>query len=698
MTMDMPRVMPMNWPDLRHACQKLISDLGGKLLPQPASYTRGDFLDDRAYYAGLWHDSPVDTIAFYREILKSKPVDGAWTREMLFRTLMVHQPYLDGDGTPFTQSKRNFGPPWIVAWQGPAQVELKTLWQNFLKELAASPDPVLQADALKFEMASDYTKEARVEVADRFVALLKSHPDCISGPRGNEFVTGLLSLYFGINSEKSAAAYSDLVDLYVNLFKERVILPTEWINEIQGLAHGGNPDAIKSLLAGVRDYASWYPIKIGNDWGTQCAVKNALHAIYLARPELAVSDDSTPGAPPLTVNRYWDEKPPSRSDPSKLREQGVFVDTRTFVAEGNTLWFLTEEKPHRLYGVDTSNFQTVFTSDFPAQYDAMHSTFPSPICFLEVTPQWLVVTIRGQVLFSSRVNKLWNPIDVPLSNYRPRWVNQQLYLLFDAVGERMSMRDPNNLLSASSGLIKVSLPEATCETLVNSRRVPPQSALDGQPLGTAQNLWRSQAGLTMAFASLGNGFHSYATPFGKNDWSPLLSIPDPCSLTLSSGGAIIRKGITFSGNGQIFWSDQNGQQLILSKGTATGSDIPTWNTPADLHLGAPLVRRGEDFCAFADFKDTTGPAQPYLYYFAKGQKDGVKIPLNFDLSKLTNPQLTKTPNSRAGLGNFYSTDFGAVIGEISAGFWLIPWSDIDAYRAKAGPGAKPATAPTSTSQ
>ncbi len=669
--------------DLRHKVQELIGIMGDKLLTQPPSPQRGSFLSDRAYFAGLWHDKPQDTIAFYREILKSNPVDGEWVREILFRSEMAHEPYLDGEGEPFTQSRRDFGPPWIMSWEGAPPADLKTLWQNFLQELAASSDPVLQVDAFKFEMASDQTKPARIDVTTRFVTFLKSHPDSISGPRGTEFVTGNYSMLYGLNSETNPAAYADLIDVYVNLFGQQVPLPTGWINDIQGLVSEKSPDdAVKRLLAGLDAYAGKFESQQG--YQMQMAIKNARHMIYRAKPGLVPVDSPGTDAEPLTVNRYWDAKPPSLSDPTKLRDRPVFVDTRTFVTEGNTLWFLTEETPHILYGVDTSTMLTTFSCDFPKEYDQLHMTFPSPICFLEVTPQWLVATLRGQVLFCSRSDKQWHPIDLPLSNYKPRWVNQQLYLLYDAVGQRLSMRDPADLLSASSGLIRVSLPEGTTESLVSSRRIPPQTALDGKPLGTAVNMWQGPASLMMAFTTPGK-FQAYSSPLDKNDWEPAFTEDAFSWLSLSSGGALICKGLTQHGYQQIIWSDAKGRQVLLSEDSAPqGANVPEWTTPPEMHRGVTPIRRGDDLCVFTNLQNgKTDQAKPCLFYFAKGQKSGVKIPLAFDLQQLNNPILTKTPTSRPGLGSVHSTDYGMVIGEITAGFWVIPWSDIDAYLAKA---------------
>ncbi len=105
--------------------------------------------------------------------------------------------------------------------------------------------------------------------------------------------------------------------------------------------------------------------------------------------------------------------------------------------------------------------------------------------------------------------------------------------------------------------------------------------------------------------------------------------------------------------------------------------------------------RGDDLCLFYADKNkvknaVTDGTQYALYYLTRGQKDGVKIPLAFDLKLIKNPLLARVMPPGAG---FHATDYGLIFGQSMRGFWVIPWSDIDAYRAKAHPAAAPALPP-----
>ncbi|MEI9997786.1 MAG: RNA polymerase sigma factor [Verrucomicrobiota bacterium] len=82
-----------------------------------------------------------------------------------------------------------------------------------------------------------------------------------------------------------------------------------------------------------------------------------------------------------------------------------------------------------------------------------------------------------------------------------------------------------------------------------------------------------------------------------------------------------------------------------------------------------------------------GPAAgeaPYLIYFAQGRKDGLPIPLSFDYAEVNAPALNKSRPLDTSFEALRPADNGIVIpGPMFRGFWLLPWADIDAYRARA---------------
>ncbi len=83
-----------------------------------------------------------------------------------------------------------------------------------------------------------------------------------------------------------------------------------------------------------------------------------------------------------------------------------------------------------------------------------------------------------------------------------------------------------------------------------------------------------------------------------------------------------------------------------------------------------------------------GGQEASLFYFASGQNAGVKIPLAFDVQtmKSSRPGQLKTP--ALNFEGLQATSYGLVIyGVGDPGFWVIAWSDIDAYRTRAAAAA-----------
>jgi hypothetical protein len=151
------------------------------------------------------------------------------------------------------------------------------------------------------------------------------------------------------------------------------------------------------------------------------------------------------------------------------------------------------------------------------------------------------------------------------------------------------------------------------------------------------------------------------------------------------------------------WGEHGFAQLVLMKGTvgqlllsnpnrvkANDAEMPLWNLPDEIRAASPAeiwqaspVMRGDDLCLYRNVINGTGDSfEACLYYFAKGQKNGLKIPLTFDSQGIKNPMYARIRSAIVGYQSVQATDYGLVIEQIWHGFWVIPWSDIDAYRAQ----------------
>lgn len=111
-----------------------------------------------------------------------------------------------------------------------------------------------------------------------------------------------------------------------------------------------------------------------------------------------------------------------------------------------------------------------------------------------------------------------------------------------------------------------------------------------------------------------------------------------------------------------------------------------------------LSMRNDDLCIYHCEPNPSHHIHPILYYFAKGQKDGLKIPLVFDPQVVKQLEEASPYSMIPGFRELLATDCGLVIGAVDRGFWIIPWSDIDAYRARVAAEAKPVEAATSSNR
>lgn len=666
---------------LRHAIQPLIADLAARLTPMPPSLVRGAFLHYRAYYAGIWNDKPEEALALYREILKGGEVDGAWAREQLFAPAQ-RQPYLDlpdGVPQPVAPSWIRMTAPWIVAWDGRTPDETKHLWQSFVQQLASSPNLLDQCDAMKFEVCSDQTEAARDAVGVRFVGFLQNHPEILSGPQKEEFCEGAQALLGTLGQKATEDLRPALIQFVANLMHRHVPLTAGWIGDMTDFVYGPHADdSTPKLLAALNDYSAWCGKQNPRDGEVVRALDQLRAIIFRAKPELVPS--TAPPDHPLTISKFWklDHPPDVRNGDAR-----TLIDPRTLAVQGQTAWVLAMLRPGKIVSFDTSTMQTVQTVDLPTDLVSRQHTSRAHHRYLEVTPDWIALGAESMAMLYSRSSGQWIKLDVPPSCYKPRWTGGHLYLLYDAErGGRISPVFADDPVAAGSGVIGVLLPGGACQVLISSRRVPPQNALDGQLLSEPIDIWTSATGTSLSFY----GQPVYSCPTGKNDWTPLPGTPPIRRGKVTSSGFLTEENFTGGHYGKLVLHGEGPARVLLSDEGAA-----EWNFPKDsgfdmehaMLFSCPIIR-GHDLCIFANLK--AGPAvgeQPYLIYFAEGRKEGLPIPLSFDYTEVSDPALVKARPLATAYEALAPTDAGVMIPEPNLrGFWLLPWSDIDAWRAK----------------
>ena len=701
-----PRAHADDIATLRHATQKLMARME-QSPPKNAADGSDYFLKYKIDYAAFWHDTPEATLAYYRELLGDK-ANGAMIRKEMFQQAfpILHRPYLDSEMDLPGAPAWDIGSPWVISWEDESAGELKTLWQNFLKEKTSSPDFVSQADEIKFEFSCTQTRPGQDALGARFMAFIQQHQDMLSGLRGDEFAAGLYPALMWAARNPDTNSRNALRGMIEAQLRAHTKLPADWISPFSILFYyRDKSDEAEDFRQVLDDYCKWYQTQIPQNPAVADALARTQKAFF---DPMAESSLKNMLGSFLQVHAHW----PSAAGIEESNSPGsdIQVDSRTFMVAENKIWFVAMENPYRpaeVMCIDPSSLQTVATFSIPKELTRLSASVRAGIS-LDVSPEWLAVGINGRALVGSRINNQWRALDVPPSSYKPRWVNHELYLLYDYNPMYQNYTSGvSGAGTAVSGLIHVSLPTGDIDNLVSSRRIPPQTALDGKPLGYALDLW-SSPNLTLAFDADSPRFRVFSTPQGKNDWKPVASDASACEVKLETQGTLIGKGFDDHSFAQLVLMDAAGSHLLLSnpaRATPGSADAPAWDCPQDfskaeageISQNSPALR-GNDLCLYHNVLNGTGDGyHACLYYFADGQKTGLKIPLAFSVAGMTNPGLIRIQSAIYSYQSVVATDYGLVIGQVMHGFWVIPWKDIDAYRARLASSAPPSGAVSSAS-
>jgi len=692
---------------LRHAVQNLITQMDALLAGKPSD-AHDSLLKYEVRYAPYWHESPEEIVAYYRELLNRK-TDGTLIRTELFVSFYftLHPAYLPSEKQLKAANPTNdprianalvwyVGSPRIIAWDDRPSTRILAVWDDFLKELRSSPDPVMQADALKFESSPLYSLgQQDLAIGARLITFLEQNQQSISGPRGNDFIVGLDNAFsLDVLQDRDKGNLNRLRDLGEMLLQQRTILASAWIKWMPRLYYQVPPERARILLASLDAYRQWYQTQVPQDAELVQALDEARRPLvaYAGATSESLKEDF------LSVDQHWPIQDGTEGDPNSM------VYPVSVITAENKVWFFMLGGTH-IRCVDPSTLQTVSTFTIPDQLVSDRVGSPGGAA-LGVTPQFLVAAVFGHAMLCFRADNSWRLLGVPPSNYKPCWVDQQLYLAYDAETELKNYQDKGvGAESAISGLIHVTLPDGGIENLVSTRRVPPQSTLDGKPLGRPLDLWSSPAGLMLAVNAGSPHFQVFGTPAGKNDWAPVTSDPIRCEVKIGAGGALIGKGFDLHGFAQIILMNGTDSQVLLAnpnRAPASSGATALWNIPGEITEIPPeilwqasAVMHGDDLCLYCNVWNATHDGfQTCLYYFAKGQKSGLKIPLKFQAKDIRDPKLLGAQSAIHDYQSLQTTDYGLIIVQEMelGGFWVIPWSKIDAYRAQWGGGLVSATA------
>ncbi len=162
----------------------------------------------------------------------------------------------------------------------------------------------------------------------------------------------------------------------------------------------------------------------------------------------------------------------------------------------------------------------------------------------------------------------------------------------------------------------------------------------------------------------------------------------------------MNSGLSCSGSGVIRVSLPNGgcEDLVSSRrvppqntldGRPLGEPIDLWTSAAGLRLSfynQPIYTMPAGKSDWTPLTDVPPVKRGKVTPAANGQKEDLRIPLSFDYGQVNDPALNRARPLSISFTALNATDAGVLLPEFThRGFWLLPWADIDAYRAKLNP-------------
>jgi hypothetical protein len=540
------------------------------------------------------------------------------------------------------------------------------------------------------------------------MSLLEAHPDELNGRTGYLVFADIQHMLAYNNAYPVDEADTPrLLRIMVGIFQQRVQITDNLLSCAHGLCqrYSLTEDQSHALLEALNGYAEWYTA-LPQSAKTK---ENRLQAAFepLREQILAKFPRLTPHSTEdrLTVSHFFMGSAAMKKRFSGERGVSTFTyNTRSVTICEDKVWMAASCNGEYFISLDLAT-QEVTAIPYPPEGSPVWSQWAQSLSYYsDISEEWIVIGSRPDVLACHRPSKTWKRLNLPPSRYCPRLLGGYLYLLFDAErGDKLTPNGDEELkLVKGSGVLRMKLPDGPLETLANSRRTPAETSLDGKPMGVPREIWMTDKGLTLCMdADVFPDFRTVYLDEEKKDWVTYKSENRRTVIKRTDGGCLVIKGVGGKAFYQIALMGPKGVEMLVANPADTESTWPMkprWNIPKGLckefNQGSGVVSpvmRGEDLCVYR--QESRGPsadAAASLYYFAAGQTEGMRIPLDFDTNALATrgvhdfalpPRSTAFSHPEVDSHSVQATSYGLVIAScVFDGFWIIPWVDVDAYR------------------
>lgn len=628
-------------------------------------------------YAGYWHETSAEAVAFYRRMLDPRFDAGTSTwaemvRARLSKTTTPYAPYLGGVDTQ--------AHPWRKGsvWRVPAgdRHALQT-WEAFINELDESPDTLSRADGLILRWHSTADNAGRAALADRIVDFLAANTNALAGPRGGAIASYLRApLSDGCRRGSSNPTRDKAVGLFLTLLESDSSL---------------SPTLVKLTKC-------LFPVgAVGND--DEELGREMLRVLNARLGRKTISRQERVSVEGVCV--FIGERLPSLRSPSEPKEEDALVVRSLWIAgehapaeelsrslrlqASSTVWhdsrlWMLQVGSKSMWQVDPASGATNIIAAANQPMAAVGSQ-------LVVWGRRFVMTTGSGVWVLREDLRSWEPLDLPVGSYLIGVVRGELWAgagMLDWLGAGGN--------GAGTTIYQVS-PELSCELVVSSRRRPALHPLDERLKGKPFVLLPSgRGGLLIGTRGPGEIFAFSDTASDEPFKVISRRYVGPLSVT-GAPGLLMRRRYPYGdriGTTNLQLIDTERDELVLSHPRLSNADEVRFAYPKEginltaTNYAATWRGDGIDVLVWASSGAPHGAERAWLMRVGVGE-ERVR-PLRFEWSDEVKRRVLAAGGSADDFrhpyiqtGDLLFTDQGLVVmGDRMSGFWFIPNDDLRA--------------------
>jgi hypothetical protein len=425
----------------------------------PLGHMKSRFFGCLAQFAGYWHETPAEAIAFYRAVLQQDflPEISSWPK--VLRGLLVDNnrprpPFLIGelpkDGFPSTPGARLVPAPQSAA--------SRDAWSSFLDEMARSPEPIVQADALALRWQSTVDLPARYALTAQAIDFLASNKTLLSGPHCGTLLREFRGPLQDLNESKGLAASQEkLVGIFLHFLESPDPLPPDLMAAISAPFYndksGSYEKQAKTLLRAIDTRSQWS----GLSETDKTILSDSRSRLLREFPQLRVAETSPDD---ITVKKVWLA---SEHTPGPLQGH-VGFDSEAAIWHQGSLWVL-DTSGGRLWRIQPETGASEIISPTNAAETSSESE-------LVAWGNRLVITTKEGVKVLDPDLSSWKDVKLPKAKYA---IGVSGASLWAASGHRYEAGASED--NTATALFRVAS-DLSATLVGSSRRKPPENPLD----------------------------------------------------------------------------------------------------------------------------------------------------------------------------------------------------------------------------